>query len=236
MNKISKNLIFLAGVGLLALLLAFALATLPRNASAQGYAEYPTPSISNVSQTPGERTGTINVIVEGSGFTPQAVVRFNGNSMRTEYIDSSNLIVKLRAGDYPDGYSVLVSVTNVISYFQGGSKFSNAIRINIDNSVASGHTVNQTQNNNYSGNNSNWNGTASQNGNGGADTNSDSETNKDENVSSLASSAIFGSNSLVPSGLIQWVLFAIIVLLIIIIVRKVTGATDRYHKSPLKYS
>ncbi len=54
-------------------------------------------------------------------------------------------------------------------------------------------------------------------------------------ASALAATAIFGSNSFLPSGLIQWVLFAILILLIVILVRKILGAEARYHAAPLKH-
>lgn len=53
--------------------------------------------------------------------------------------------------------------------------------------------------------------------------------------SSLAANAIFGSNSFLPSGLIQWILFAILVLLIVILVRKIYGGGEAYHAAPMKH-
>jgi hypothetical protein len=51
----------------------------------------------------------------------------------------------------------------------------------------------------------------------------------------LASNAVFGSNSFLPSGLIQWIFFAIIILLIVVLARKVFGAKEEYHSTPLKH-
>ncbi len=61
-------------------------------------------------------------------------------------------------------------------------------------------------------------------------------TSSSESVGNLAANAIFGSNGYAPSGLIQWVLFAILILLIVILVRKLTGAGDRYQNEPLKHA
>jgi len=58
----------------------------------------------------------------------------------------------------------------------------------------------------------------------------------DENYSKLTANAVFGYNSIFPSGLIQWVCFAILVLLIIIIVRKISGAEKKYLSTPLKHA
>ena len=57
---------------------------------------------------------------------------------------------------------------------------------------------------------------------------------KDE--SSLASNAIFGSNGFMPSGILQWIFFGILILIVIILIRRVTGATDKYHAEPLKHA
>ena len=45
--------------------------------------------------------------------------------------------------------------------------------------------------------------------------------------SDLVANAIFGSNSFTPSGLIQWILFAILVLLVVILVRKIYGGSEK---------
>lgn len=56
-----------------------------------------------------------------------------------------------------------------------------------------------------------------------------------ETNSELTANAVFGSDTFLPSGLIQWILFAILVLLIVILVRKIYGADARYHAEPLKH-
>ena len=60
------------------------------------------------------------------------------------------------------------------------------------------------------------------------------KTNK-VTVSDLTASAIYGSNSFLPSGLIQWILFAIFILLLVILTRIIFGAKENYHASPLKH-
>ncbi len=51
----------------------------------------------------------------------------------------------------------------------------------------------------------------------------------------LAANAIFGSNTFLPSGIIQWILFAILVFLIVILVRKIYGGGEKYHAAPMKH-
>ena len=52
---------------------------------------------------------------------------------------------------------------------------------------------------------------------------------------SLAANAVYGSNSFLPSGLIQWVLFAIFILLLVILVRMIFGGKNNYQSTPLKH-
>ncbi len=54
--------------------------------------------------------------------------------------------------------------------------------------------------------------------------------------SDLAASSLFGRYSFMPSGLMQWILLAIFILVIVILVRKVTGVGEDYHNSPLKHA
>ena len=56
-----------------------------------------------------------------------------------------------------------------------------------------------------------------------------------DNLSSLTANALIGSNSFMPSGLIQWIFFAILVVLIIFLWRYVF-AKEKYMSEPLKHS
>ena len=57
-----------------------------------------------------------------------------------------------------------------------------------------------------------------------------------EQANDAAANAIFGTNGFLPSGLIQWIFFAILILLIVILVRKLMGAEDKYHSEPMKHA
>lgn len=60
-------------------------------------------------------------------------------------------------------------------------------------------------------------------------------TVNDNNFNSLASNAIFGSDGFMPSGLMQWILFAIVILLIVILARKVSSARKNYEEKAMKH-
>ncbi|MEO5635292.1 MAG: hypothetical protein ABIS26_00735 [Candidatus Paceibacterota bacterium] len=57
-----------------------------------------------------------------------------------------------------------------------------------------------------------------------------------ENESNLSANAISARTGFLPSGLLQWIFFAILILLIVILVRKILGADKKYHSTPLKHA
>lgn len=67
-----------------------------------------------------------------------------------------------------------------------------------------------------------------------ADLKNQNDTATRDEFSDLAANALFGSNSFMPSGLTQWILLAIFILLLVIFVRKTFGAQKEYHATPLK--
>lgn len=78
--------------------------------------------------------------------------------------------------------------------------------------------------------------TTSNNYNNSTDNTNTSNTDTSSDGSNLASSVILGSGGFLPSGIVGWILFAILILIIVILVRKVTGGAKRYHETPLKHA
>lgn len=58
----------------------------------------------------------------------------------------------------------------------------------------------------------------------------------EDDVKDLAGNVAYGSDGFLPSGIIGWILFAILVLIIIILIRKVFGGEKDYHETPLKHA
>ncbi len=65
--------------------------------------------------------------------------------------------------------------------------------------------------------------------------NSDSSVSFSD-YSNLAANSVFGSHSFMPSGLVQWVILAIFILLIVIFIRRVFGKDEKYYAEPLKHA
>ena len=249
MFKTNKNLIFL-GVGILAILLVILLST-TKAASAQvysdGYAhlsEYTNPNPAVTGLFPASNNSG-NITIKGFGFIPTSIVRVNGMDHPSKFIDSKNLIINLSMNQISGTDPVYISVFN-----EGpGGGYSNASSIKVDKVYTNYNPNTNTSNtNNYSNqngyNNTGSNGTSYNTNNygnyqGGNGQNGSNGSNDTNGASSLASNALFGSNSsglsIVPSGLIGWVMFAIVILLMIIVVRRIFGFTDNYHAAPLKH-
>ena len=61
--------------------------------------------------------------------------------------------------------------------------------------------------------------------------------NTDDNLSNLAASAVYGSSDgFLPSGLMQWIMVAIFILLIVILARRIFGMKENYETTPLKHA
>ena len=57
-----------------------------------------------------------------------------------------------------------------------------------------------------------------------------------DSYGNLTANALFGSNSFMPSGLVQWIVFAILILLIIFLWRYIHRSEEKYMSSPLKHA
>jgi hypothetical protein len=55
-------------------------------------------------------------------------------------------------------------------------------------------------------------------------------------ASSQTANAISATNGFTPSGIVAWILFAILILIVIIIARKVFGSDKKYQESPMKHA
>ncbi len=61
-------------------------------------------------------------------------------------------------------------------------------------------------------------------------------TNTSTNGNSLSANALFGANGFLPNTFVQWILLIVLVLLIVFVWRKISGANQKYHESPMKHA
>lgn len=187
----------------------------------------PTPVITSLAKA----STNGNITIKGFGFIPTSIVRVNGSDHSVKFIDDRNLLINLSQGDMAQSDPLYISVFNA----GPGGGYSNASSMKSSDVYTT--PVNTNGNNNSNSSNSNYNRNANTNSNSNNSNNNNSNQNDaTDTTSSLASNVIFGSaSSLVPSGLIGWILFAILILIIILVVRRIFGFTDAYHSTPLKH-
>jgi hypothetical protein len=230
MSKLIKNSINLALIMLI--ILALGLLLLPAPASAEGgynttYGEpysftpnsgpveteqayNPKPIIYSLSPKSGDQSSNARTItINGSGFIPSSVARINGANRPTTFIDSSHLLLNVDGRDmYQKDGGFYVTVWNGAP----GGGFSNSKFFTVKNVVVNPAPANQYPEYNYNG-----------------------TPTGPENFSDLTSNVFYGGNTFLPSGAVQWVLFAIIILLLVMLARKFFGGEEAYHATPLKH-
>lgn len=178
----------------------------------------PKPFISSLSPSGSDRNqGFETIAIYGTGFVPGSVARVNGQDRPTTYIDNSNLLVEVNLNEYfttEDGF--FITVYNRAP--GGGGSNAKFFTLENDDENKSAYVGGRFGSNRY-------------------DNRDDSLASRyNENGKSMASSVILGENTFLPSSLVQWILVAIIILVIIIIARKAFGAREEYDRTPLKHA
>ena len=226
MNKINnKSIIF--GLEILAILAFSVIAFMPAETKAysngDSYWRYqanpdlniPAPIISSIN--PNSTNGIqskVTITITGNGFTPNSIIRKNNSNRVTTFIDSQHLMVDIYAGDMYNQNNFFLSV------FNSDGQYSNALTFTIRNNTAT--TTSNTNNNPPSNINTN--------------NNSSNNTTANDNYGGLTANALEGSNNFLPTGLLQWIFLAIIVLAIIFLWRYVFRSEDKYLSEPLKHA
>jgi len=251
-NNTKPNISRISSLGILlalvfGLVVTLVLGFIPKEASAQvyinGYGQnkqeiyippvsHPKPSVLSLSPSASNLgSGSQTVTITGNGFIPESVARWNGSTRQSKFIDSSHMLIYLDASDMYGSSGRYINVFNRAP--DGG--YSNGVLFTINGYVSPAPLSNATA---PSASTTGTTGSGSVKGSSAS--NNTSNTNNatpvtNEDFSNLTSNALLGSNGFMPSGIIQWLLLAILILLIVIIVRKIFWA-DKYHKTPLKHA
>jgi len=203
-------------------------------------AHNPIPNISSI------KPNSINIIkskititIFGSGFTTDSIVKKNNSNRRTTFIDSKHLLVDIYASDMYNQNEFYLTVFNR----EPGGGYSNASLFTIKNDTTTTNTTTTTTNtttinNSSSSNNSNNNSNSNYDNtsNRTEENNNVSASDSNENYGSLTANAFLGSDSFMPTGLVQWIVFVIIILLIIFLWRYVHRSEEKYMGEPLKHA
>ncbi len=197
------------------------------------------PAISSIDpQVANKNSNAINVTVVGSNFNTDSIVQWDGANLPTRYETSKKLIAQIPASKLDTNGSYEVKVFNDNS----NKSSNNATFVVRDRLVTSATVAGATS---ASGSNASSGNTASTVKNtttsksSTATTTSKSSTVKDSESknsgSELAGSAIFGASGFLPSNILQWIIFAILILLAVILWRKL-WVTEEDKRAPLKHA
>ena len=170
--------------------------------------------------------GTIppTITITGRDFVPTSIARVNGINQRTTFIDQRNLLVNVNPADTESTRGeFFITVFNPSP--AGG--YSNAKKFKVP--------VDLTTNRYPEGTNTSYVKDGYYSENSQQNIPSNIQPTRSDAYKNLAAASIFGAKSIFPSGAIQWILVAIIVLLIVILIRKAFGYRDAYIHSPLKH-
>jgi hypothetical protein len=190
----------------------------------------PAPYINSISPNSANINSNITITVFGNGFVQSSTVRWNGYDKPTTYLDSGTLKAQLSYSDLNNGGSYPITVWNSAP----GGGFSNAVMFTVKNNAVL--TSNSTSKNSNSVNQNSNTSTKTTNTTTTKNTNqSDNSGSNGSQVGALAAGAIFGSNTFLPSSLLQWIFFAFLILLAVVLWRRLY-VTEEEKNSPLKHS
>lgn len=182
-------------------------------------------------------TNKITITINGSGFTPNSVVRKNNSNRTTTFIDANHLLVDIYANDMQNQKEFFLTVFNseIERGYSNASTFSiknNNTIINSTNNTANNYSsTSNNVNNNYNNENINNTNTETTTDN----TVSNIDNNKD-NFGSLTANALVGSSGFMPTGLVQWILLFIMIIAIIVLWRYIHRSEEEYMSTPLKHA
>ena len=230
MKNISKNLI-ISGFAVLAILALGAIALVPSQADAYmvygQYASYqggplpelhPMPGINRINpEKVYADQGSQIIEIRGSGFVYDSIAQLDGYARPTQYIDKNRLLMRLSSADLRQVGDHLITVVNPTP--GGGVSHPEILEVHpASGDISSIQYVDDYTYRNGQGDNFFYEDSYS--------FNSDSNYGR-----SLGASAI-NSRTFFPSTFMQWLAFAILVLLIVIIWRRLYRKKD--EEEPLK--
>lgn len=138
------------------------------------------------------------------------------------YLYTNNGVVMMEDKVYPTVQYETTYTNNSTPIVNQTNTTSNNTSETSDNTT----TTNTTQNTNTTQTSSN---TSEEN-------NNVSTNDFNESYGSLTANALLGSNSFMPTGLVQWIVFIIIILLIIFLWRYVHRSEEKYMMEPMKHA
>jgi len=196
-------------------------------------ANNPVPNISSISPNTVARNSGATITITGYNFIPSSIVKLNGINLYTTFVDSN--ILRAQLNSY---YDINPDSTRFLNVFnpppRGGYSNAMTLRINSAITISTSTIVTNTKTTNTSSTNNSVKNNTSNNTNTEDEVNTQPVENSSQ-VKQLAANAIFGQNAFMPSSLIQWIFFFILILLGVIIWRRLY-VSEEDKKVPLKHA
>src|SRR3989344_1569146 len=158
-------------------------------------------------------SGPFTAGITGNYFMPGAIAKLNGSNRTTTYISSTYLQMQLSYADTTGSGDYLVTVYNPTP----GGGLSNSATLNISGTQVSGPIT----------------ATATPTTTAKKTTTSTSTVAKSATTNGLEANVL--SSGFLPSNIIQWLLFLLLVLLVIVFWRKIY-ISDKEKETPLKHA
>lgn len=178
----------------------------------------PIPSVFSVSPNSIKILSNTTITVSGNDFVRGSTIRLNDSNIPTTFVNSQTLKGQINVNSKGNYF------ISVFSPAPGGG-FSNAISLSAISNVVSSTNTNTTASTTSVTNKTK---TSTKN-------NINNEATDESGVKDLAAGAIFGYNGFLPSSIFQWIFFAILILLAIILWRKLYVSDEEKH-APLKHA
>jgi hypothetical protein len=182
------------------------------------------PVITSISPASGvTNTGAKTITINGYNFVSSSVARWNGSDRSTTYVSSSQLLMRATDADMTGLGTYSITVYNPTS--NGGLSNTKYYTLNKAPATSSSTTSKPKPSS-----------TSKPKPASTTPACVTESTEEDGNNSNLSASAIFSSDSFLPTSFLGWLLLIILVLLIVIAWRKLTKSKEKYKTTPLKHA
>lgn len=164
------------------------------------------------------KTGPQTITINGYNFIPSSVARWNGSDRNTTYVGSNQLIMKTIDSDMATIGSFPITVYNHTP--NGG--VSNAKYFSVNKTPSTSSNTKPKPSSTTKPKPASTTPACV------------TETAGEEDNSNLTASAIFASDSFLPTSFLGWLLLLILILLIVVVWRKLNRSGEKYKNKPLK--
>lgn len=181
------------------------------------------PVITSISPTSGiTKTGAKTLTINGYNFIPSSVARWNGSDRSTSYVSSSQLLMRTTDADISGLGAYSITVYNHTT--NGGVSNTKYYTLNKAPVTSSSTTKPKPSS------------TAKPKPAATTPACVTETTETEEDNSNLTASAIFSSDTFLPTSFLGWLLLLILILLIVIVWRKLNHSGEKYKQTPLKHA